>query len=94
MTDPIAQYDRDEGISIIGGFVYNGSLNPALTGKYIFGDFARAFANPSGRLFYYDFTAAEIREFIIGRGDRPLGLFVKGMGQSNTLCPVTSFSYW
>ncbi len=81
LTDPIAQYDRDEGISIIGGFVYNGSLNPALAGKYIFGDFARAFANPSGRLFYYDFAAAEIREFIIGRGDRPLGLFVKGMGQ-------------
>ena len=82
LTDPIAQYDRDEGISIIGGYVYNGSLlNPALTGKYIFGDFARAIANPTGRLFYYDFTAAEIREFIIGRGDRALGLYVKGMGQ-------------
>ena len=81
LTDPLAQYDRDEGISIIGGYVYNGSLNPALTGKYIFGDFARAIANPSGRLFYYDFAAAEIREFIIGRGNRPLGLYVKGMGQ-------------
>jgi glucose/arabinose dehydrogenase len=81
LTDPIAQYDRDEGISIIGGFVYDGSLLPGLTGKYIFGDFARAFTSPSGRLFYYDFTAAEIREFIIGRDDRALGLFVKGMGQ-------------
>ena len=81
LTDPIAQYDRDEGISIIGGFVYDGALLSALTGKYIFGDFARAFTSPSGRLFYYDFTAAEIREFIIGRDDRALGLFVKGMGQ-------------
>jgi glucose/arabinose dehydrogenase len=81
LTDPIAQYDRDEGISIIGGYVYHGSLLPALTGKYIFGDFARALTSPSGRLFYYDFTAAEIREFIIGRDDRALGLFVKGMGQ-------------
>lgn len=81
LTDPIAQYDRDEGISIIGGFVYDGSLLPALTGHYIFGDFARDFTGPSGRLFYYDFTAAEIREFIIGRDDRALGLFVKGMGQ-------------
>ena len=81
LTDPIAQYDRDEGISIIGGYVYDGSLLPALNGKYIFGDFARAIANPSGRLFYYDFTAAEIREFIIGRDDRALGLYVKGMGQ-------------
>jgi glucose/arabinose dehydrogenase len=81
LTDPIAQYDRDEGISIIGGYVYDGSLLPALDGKYVFGDFARDFTNPSGRLFYYDFTAAEIREFIIGRDDRALGLFVKGMGQ-------------
>jgi glucose/arabinose dehydrogenase len=81
LTDPLAQYDRDEGISIIGGFVYDGSLNPALNGKYIFGDFARAIANPSGRLFYYDFTAAEIREFIIDCDDRALGLYVKGMGQ-------------
>ena len=81
LTDPIAQYDRDEGISIIGGFVYDGSSLPALTGKYIFGDFARVFTGPSGRLFYYDFTAAEIREFIIGRDDRVLDLFVKGMGQ-------------
>lgn len=81
LTDPIAQYDRDEGISIIGGFVYKGSLLPALTGKYIFGDFARAVANPSGRLMSYDFAAAEFREFIIGRNDRALGLYVKGMGQ-------------
>lgn len=81
LTDPIAQYDRDEGISIIGGYVYDGDLLPALDGIYIFGDFARAIANPSGRLFYYDFTAAEIREFIIGRDDRALGLYVKGMGQ-------------
>ena len=81
LIDPIAQYDRDEGISIIGGYVYHGSLLPALTGKYIFGDFARAIASPSGRLHYYDFDAAEIREFIIGRDDRALGLYVKGMGQ-------------
>jgi glucose/arabinose dehydrogenase len=81
LTDPVAQYDRDEGISIIGGFVYDGALLPALNGKYIFGDFARNFTGPSGRLFSYDFTAAEIREFIIGRDDRALGLFVKGMGQ-------------
>lgn len=80
LTDPIAQYDRDEGISIIGGYVYNGDLLPALNGKYIFGDFSRA-GGTTGRLFYYDFTAAEIREFIIGRDDRALGFFVKGMGQ-------------
>ena len=80
LTDPIAQYDRDEGISIIGGYVYDGSLLPALDGEYIFGDFSRP-GGSTGRLFYYDFAAAEIREFIIGRDDRVLGFFVKGMGQ-------------
>jgi glucose/arabinose dehydrogenase len=81
LVDPIAEYDRPEGISIIGGFVYKGSQMPELEDKYVFGDFSKAFSAPSGRLFYYDFTAAEIREFIIGRNDRALGLFVKGMGQ-------------
>lgn len=80
LVDPIAQYDRDEGISIIGGFVYNGTGIPGLQGKYIFADFAKPDAGAAGRLFYYDFTAAEIREFVIGRASRPLGLYVKGMG--------------
>ena len=80
LVDPIAQYDRDEGISIIGGYVYHGAGMRQLEGKYIFGDFAKPNSGASGRLFYYDFVAAEIREFIIGRDDRPLGLYVKGMG--------------
>ncbi|HSH39164.1 MAG TPA: PQQ-dependent sugar dehydrogenase [Chthoniobacterales bacterium] len=81
LTDPIAQFDRDEGISIIGGYVYNSSAVPEWQGKYIFGEFSKSFSSPAGRLFYYDFTAAEIREFIIGRDNRALGIYVKGMGQ-------------
>ena len=81
LTDPIAQYDRDEGISIIAGHTYNGAAMPHLAGKYIFGDYTRPGGTPAGRLFYYDFTAAEIRELAIGRDDRELGIYVKGMGK-------------
>ena len=37
-TYPVAQYDHDDGFAIVGGFVYRGSVAPALFGKYIFGD--------------------------------------------------------
>jgi glucose/arabinose dehydrogenase len=47
--DPIAQYDtHHEGHSVIGGFVYRGSELPQLAGRYVFGDFSRAFRFPSG----------------------------------------------
>jgi glucose/arabinose dehydrogenase len=81
LTDPIAEYDHDEGISIIGGFVYTGTLLPELQGKYVFGDFSGSFSVPSGRLFYLDLTSGEIRALILGKDDHTLGLFVKGMGQ-------------
>ena len=46
---PVAQYSHWDGDGISAGFVYRGSLMPALYGKYIFGDI------PNGRLFYADF---------------------------------------
>lgn len=36
---PIYEYDRDQGGSIIGGFVYTGELYPELKGDYLFGDY-------------------------------------------------------
>jgi len=39
-TDPVADVERSEARSIIGGFVYRGNALPELWGKYIFGDFA------------------------------------------------------
>ncbi|MFC3122749.1 PQQ-dependent sugar dehydrogenase [Agaribacter flavus] len=47
LKDPIASYDHDEGIAVIGGHVYRGNGQPALTGRYVFGDF-------NGRLFFLD----------------------------------------
>ena len=36
---PIAEYGRNEGVSVTGGFVYRGRRLPLLEGSYIFGDF-------------------------------------------------------
>lgn len=45
---PIAQYDRDEGFAVAGGFVYRGKGIPELRGKYVFTDIVR------GRVFLFD----------------------------------------
>ncbi len=37
-TYPVAQYDHDQGLAIVSGFVYRGSLANILTGQFIFGD--------------------------------------------------------
>ncbi|HUQ11849.1 MAG TPA: PQQ-dependent sugar dehydrogenase [Steroidobacteraceae bacterium] len=39
---PVAQYGRAQGFSTTGGFVYRGSAIPALSGRYVFGDFGGA----------------------------------------------------
>lgn len=45
LTLPIYNYTHDVGDAIIGGYVYNGQLNPALDGSYIYGDYG------SGRIW-------------------------------------------
>jgi glucose/arabinose dehydrogenase len=77
LIDPIAQYDHDEGLAIIGGFVYRGSAIPFLRGKYVFGEFAQNFSN-DGRLFFLQ--GSTVREFRMV-GPDALGLSLLGMGQ-------------
>jgi hypothetical protein len=48
LIDPVAEYDHATGESITGGYVYRGTANPALVGRYVFADFI------SGRLFAHD----------------------------------------
>jgi glucose/arabinose dehydrogenase/plastocyanin len=78
LVDPVAEYDHDDGVSVIGGFVYRGALSNALDGLYIFGDFAETFSN-DGRLFYMDDTDM-IREFQLV-GQDALSLSLLGFGQ-------------
>jgi glucose/arabinose dehydrogenase len=42
---PIAEYSHSEGSSITGGYVYRGTANQELRGRYVFGDFG------SGRIW-------------------------------------------
>jgi glucose/arabinose dehydrogenase len=44
---PINEYEHELGISITGGYVYNGAAIKALSGKYIFGDW-------TGPLFFLE----------------------------------------
>jgi glucose/arabinose dehydrogenase len=78
LSDPIAQYDHDEGIAVIGGFVYRGERIPALRGRYVFGEFARTFAN-DGRLFHLDEAHAILELQLVGR--EALGLSLLGIGR-------------
>ncbi|MDY6945161.1 MAG: PQQ-dependent sugar dehydrogenase [Pseudomonadota bacterium] len=39
LIDPVTEYDHSLGGSITGGFVYRGTQNTALTGRFLFGDF-------------------------------------------------------
>ena len=80
LIDPVAQYDHDEGIAIIGGFVYRGAAIPQLQGRYVFGDFG-----PSGRLFHLarknwlgENVIVELQP--VGGG---LGLALLGFGQDS-----------
>ncbi|UCG48783.1 MAG: CHRD domain-containing protein, partial [Phycisphaerales bacterium] len=83
LKDPVAQYDHDDGLSVIGGYTYYGSGVLELWGKYVFGDFSRGFRSPDGRLFVADLFSGQIEELLIGTAGDPLGLYVKGIGQDH-----------
>jgi hypothetical protein len=77
LIDPVAEYDHDEGIAIVGGFVYRGDDIPQLKGRYVFGDFFLPSLG-SGRLFYLQ--GNQVREFQIA-GMETLGMRLLGFGQ-------------
>lgn len=79
LTNPVLQYDRDEGTSVIAGYLYRGRALPALAGKYVFGDYRNG-KTFSGRLFFAAIPNGEIRELRIGADDRELGFLLKGIG--------------
>src|SRR3569623_885316 len=83
LVDPLVVYDHDEGVAIVGGFVYRGIRAPTLAGRYLFGDYAHG-AN-QGRLFAIDkssngsagVTFSELR--VYGQGG--LGMSLLGFGE-------------
>ncbi|MGH8249357.1 MAG: PQQ-dependent sugar dehydrogenase [Steroidobacteraceae bacterium] len=45
LIDPVAEYGRDLGFSITGGYVYRGTQSTQLAGRYVFGDFGGLIAS-------------------------------------------------
>lgn len=39
LVQPVAQYGRDDGCSVTGGYVYRGPSIPRISGRYLFGDY-------------------------------------------------------
>jgi glucose/arabinose dehydrogenase len=54
LIDPVAEYDHDEGVAVVGGFVYRGSAIPALRGRYVFGDYSHRPNSGNGLVMYVD----------------------------------------
>jgi glucose/arabinose dehydrogenase len=52
---PVAEYDHDEGCTVIGGNVYRGTGQPALIGGYVFADYC------SGRVWAIDPATDDLR---------------------------------
>ena len=77
LVDPIAEYDHDEGLSVIGGHVYTGDAIPTLQGRYVFADWGSSFSIPNGRLFYLD-ESDSIREFAL---DQINDNYITGIGK-------------
>ncbi|MBN2132691.1 MAG: CHRD domain-containing protein, partial [Sedimentisphaerales bacterium] len=81
LTDPVAEYDHDDGLAIVGGYAYYGAAAPQLWGQYVCGDFSRGFSTPDGRLFVADLFTGRIEELLLGRTGQSLGMYVKGFGR-------------
>src|SRR5690606_36542991 len=77
LIDPVAEYDHDEGIAVVGGLVYRGTQIPELAGRYVFGDYGTA--DGGGRLFFID-ENEQIQELTLA-GGAALARRVLGFGQ-------------
>lgn len=84
---PIWEYGRNQGRSIIGGFVYRGSELPELVGKYIYGDFV------SGRIWalsFDDSTATDNTQLLRISDDDSFVITSFGIDEQNELY-ITGF---
>jgi glucose/arabinose dehydrogenase len=83
LTDPIYEYSHDEGIAVIGGYVYDGKAIPSLSGKYVFGDFG------SGRLWALTLPDAS-DVFALGRWGVSISTFGRDLQGELYLADYTS----
>jgi glucose/arabinose dehydrogenase len=70
LTVPVAEYSHQDGCSIIGGYVYRGSAQPALAGGYLFSDYC------SGTIWAIDPSVDALREpVIVGQAGATISSF-------------------
>lgn len=74
---PVWEYGRDEGIAIVGGYVYYGSTLPELYSKYIYGDFG------SGKIWalQYDGVSSPINTLLVDTDLRISSFGVNGQNE-------------
>jgi glucose/arabinose dehydrogenase len=78
---PIFEYGRDDGCTVIGGFVYRGRARPADRGRYLFGDYC------SGTIWSFRVSSGRARNLRTERF-RIEGLTSFGEGPSGELYAV------
>ena len=91
LIDPVIEYGNANvgglGLSVIGGYVYRGSALPQLYGRYVFGDWSRAFGRGDGVLLVAtpDDTAGTLWPFeelqIANSASGRLGHYLLSFGQ-------------
>lgn len=72
LLPPVAEYDRNQGRSVTGGYVYRGSSIVGLPGRYVFGDFI------TGTLW---FIASDAQPTLRITGGSPTGLNISSFGE-------------
>lgn len=78
LVDPVGEYDHDDGRSVTGGYVYRGLRVPALSGRYVFGDFQ---GQGLARLFVMDTATGVIGEVSIDDDGEALPFRLYGFGE-------------
>lgn len=77
LTLPVASYDRQQGVSITGGYVYRGSAIPDLRGTYLYADFQLA-----------NFFALRMRN---GQVERSAEMITDNLNPGRSVLRISSF---
>lgn len=77
ITMPIAEYSHQEGLSVTGGYVYNGKSLPVLKGKYVFADWI-------GPIFYLQKAGANWLRGNITLQGIPEGTRITAFGEDSS----------
>lgn len=72
LLPPVAEYDRSQGRTVTGGYVYRGSSIVGLPGRFVFGDFI------TGTLW---FIASDAQPTLRITGGLPTGLNISSFGE-------------